>query len=176
MCSPWQLRKRAGMFWGHDSGSGWGPASLYRTLGSPPQFHPHHHLDLVLERRVWSLDPVHISGTFDSEMNGHKCWKDNHCFLSPFWNVQKEMHRTCTVSSDELEKRYQESLRMKNPSCYQNNVVEFRAGKHFYQLNFKGDSCFTAQYFKSNRFSVVFGHIKVAVMLSCDERSDKIIQ
>lgn len=52
------------------------------------------------------------------------------------------MHRMCSVSSDELEKRYQEYLQQKNPSD-QDDVVKFRAGKHFYQLNFRGASCLT---------------------------------
>lgn len=61
---------------------------------------------------------------------------------SSFWNAQKEMHRLCTVCSDDLEKRYQKFLQLQNPS-QQDHVVRFRAGKYLYQLNFKGASCIT---------------------------------
>ncbi|KAI7792032.1 hypothetical protein IRJ41_020261, partial [Triplophysa rosa] len=62
-------------------------------------------------------------------------WRDQYDHWIQYASL-KEMHRMCMVCSDELEKRYQESLQLQNPSD-QDDVVRFRAGKHFYQLNFK---------------------------------------
>ncbi|KAA0720848.1 Poly [ADP-ribose] polymerase 12 [Triplophysa tibetana] len=62
-------------------------------------------------------------------------WRDEYDHWIQYSSL-KEMHRMCMVCSDELEKRYQEFLQLQNPS-HQDVVVRFRAGQHFYQLNFK---------------------------------------
>ncbi|XP_056604700.1 protein mono-ADP-ribosyltransferase PARP12-like [Triplophysa dalaica] len=62
-------------------------------------------------------------------------WRDQYDHWVQYSSL-KEMHRLCTVCSDDLEKRYQQFLQQQNPSL-KDDVVRFRAGKHFYQLNFK---------------------------------------
>ncbi len=130
-----QFWKRAGLLWGDDSGSGRGPASLHTILRSPARLRPHHLLELVLEERVQPLDPVRVDSTsrlapvcLYGVWSGRICWW---CCSS-----QAEMHRMTSVSSEQLEHRYQEYLQGQEDAG-----VKFSAGNRFYELRFRGLFC-----------------------------------
>lgn len=128
-----QFWKRAHLFWGNESGTGRGPASLHAALCSPARPCSHHVLELVLEGRVQPLDPVRVHSMSWLALVCLKCeWSDGICW----WccSSQAEMHRLCSVSSEQLERRYQEYLRQDQEDA----GIKFTAGNRFYELRFRG--------------------------------------
>ncbi|XP_065129429.1 protein mono-ADP-ribosyltransferase PARP12-like [Paramisgurnus dabryanus] len=109
------------------------PSNIYSSGAEPVCFE-----EMILgldEVRRLSTAPSVLFPSFILTTTWVWYWRDEYNQWIQYASV-KEMHRLSSVSSEDLEKKYQEYLQLKNPSD-QDAVVKFKAGNRFYELNFK---------------------------------------